>query len=98
MRDLCPLRAPNLASRVLLGEAIVMNPADSSLFNLNETATAIWLAADGRTTLRQIVERDICGDFEVDIEEAISDAEGLLSDLSRHGILLMVPKPAETGI
>ena len=54
-----PKRPANLASRVLKGEAIIMNPADSSLFNLNETATAIWLLYRRRTTsCSEIVERE----------------------------------------
>lgn len=87
IKDVCPLRAPNLASRVLHGEAIIMNPMDSSLFNLNETATAIWLAADGRTTLKQIVERHICPNYEVDFDQALLDAEELTRDLADHAIL-----------
>ena len=88
-----PLRAPNLASRVLHGEAIVMNPADSSLFSLNETATAIWLAADGQTPLRAIVESHICPDYEVAFEQALADAEELARDLAQHAILLLLPEP-----
>jgi hypothetical protein len=94
MSDCYPKRAANLASRVLKGEAIVMNPADSSLFSLNETATAIWEAADGRTTLRGIVEREICPRFEVDPELALRDAEELVRSLAAHGILIPAEEPA----
>jgi len=89
-----PLRAPNLASRVLQGEAIVMNPADSSLFSLNETATAIWLAADGQTDLRRIVETHICPEYEVAFEQALADAEELTRDLAQHSILVLLPEPS----
>jgi hypothetical protein len=89
-----PKRPANLASRVLKGEAIIMNPADSSLFNLNETATAIWLAADGRTTLREIVEREVCPRFEVDAESALRDAEELVQSLAAQSILILAEEPA----
>ncbi len=89
-----PKKAANLAFRVLKGEAIIMNPADSSLFNLNETATAIWQAADGRTTLRQIVEREICPRFEVDPETALRDAEELSHALASASILVLDSEPA----
>lgn len=88
-----PKRAPNLASRVLGGEAIVMNPVDSSLFNLNQTATAIWQAADGRTSLRQIVESEVCPRFEIDAESALRDAEELVQSLAAHSILLVSEEP-----
>ena len=93
MRDQYPKRTANLAARVLEGEVIIMNPADSTLFNLNETATAIWLAADGATTLREIVEREICGTRDVDPEIAMQDAEGLAEALAAHSILILSAEP-----
>jgi coenzyme PQQ synthesis protein D (PqqD) len=87
VRNAYPSRAPNLASRVLDGEAIIMNPADSTLFNLNETATVIWLAADGTRTLQEIVEREVCEHFEIDRETAIVEAEELAAGLAEHSIL-----------
>ena len=94
MKDFYPLRAPNLAARVFNGEAVIMNPADSTLFNLNETATAIWLAADGKTTLREIVERDICPAWDITADAAFEDAEQFARDLAAHSILLLSPEPA----
>jgi cytidylate kinase len=91
--ELFPKRAANLAARVFNGEVIIMNPADSALFNLNETATAIWLAADGKTTLRRIVERDIVPTFDVDPEEALRDAEEFAQSLAEQSILMMQTDP-----
>ena len=48
-------RSSTIAARMLAGEMMVMNSADSTFFTLNEVATAIWQAADGRTPLREIV-------------------------------------------
>ena len=93
MNDIFPLRAPNLAARVFEGEAIIMNPADSTLFSLNETASAIWLAADGSTSLREIVERDICHDSDVDPDTAVADAAEFAHALAAHGILILNEKP-----
>jgi hypothetical protein len=87
VRNTYPVRAPNLASRVLNGEAIIMNPADSTLFTLNETATVIWLAADGTRTLREIVESEVCPQFEIDPEKAILEAEEFAARLAEHSIL-----------
>jgi hypothetical protein len=93
MIEAYPKRAANLAARVFNGEVIIMNPADSALFNLNETATAIWLAADGKTTLKQIVERDIVPAFDVDREEALRDAEEFAQSLAEQSILMMQTDP-----
>ncbi len=46
-------RSSAIAARVLAGEMMVMNSADSTFFTLNEVATAIWQAADGHTPLQR---------------------------------------------
>lgn len=95
MTDCYPRRAPNVPARVFDGEVIIMNPADSSLFNLNETGAAIWLAADGRTSLRRIVERDIVPAFDVDPADALSDADEFVRSLAGNAILLVLTEPEQ---
>ncbi len=90
-------RSPRIAARKLGEEMMIMSGHGSTLFTLNPTATILWQAADGATTLDEIVERRICPEFEVQPEEAIRDAEALAEDLAKHGILLLseqpIPKP-----
>jgi hypothetical protein len=82
-----------IASRQLGGDVIIMSAADSTLFSLNESAASIWLAADGRTRLREIVERVVMEQFEVDCETALRDAEELVTELARHGVLRIAAQP-----
>src|ERR1700690_1327208 len=82
-------RSSAIAARALAGEMMVMNPADSRFFTLNEAATAIFQAADGGTPLREIVRGRICEQFDVDPEQAQADAERFVTELSGHGILLV---------
>ncbi len=70
-----------------------MSAVDSTFFTLNEVATLIWQAADGRTPLSDIVTGKICPEFEVDPEQAGRDAEQFVNDLSQHGILLVSEQP-----
>ena len=72
---------------------MIMSVVDSTFFTLNEVATVIWRAADGHTPLAEIVEREVCGEFEVEPEEAWRDAERFVSELSQHGILLVSEEP-----
>ena len=72
---------------------MVMSAVDSTFFTLNEVATVIWQAADGRTPLSEIVARRICPEFEVDSADAGHDAEQFVNDLSLHGILLVSEQP-----
>jgi hypothetical protein len=81
---------------MLDGETIVMSVSDSSLFTLNEVATAIWNAADGRTSLEDIVRRGICAEFDVEAAEACADAETFCRELAGHGILRVSTEPIET--
>ncbi|MGA2354223.1 MAG: PqqD family protein [Terriglobales bacterium] len=86
-------RSSAIAARALAGEMMVMNSADSTFFTLNEVATAIFQAADGRTPLREIVRDRICEQFEVDPEQAQADAEQFVAELSAHGILKVSSEP-----
>jgi hypothetical protein len=88
-------RSTAIAARKLAGEMMVMNSLDSAFFTLNEVATAIWQAADGRTPLREIVRNAVCEQFEVAPEQAMADAEQFVADLSSHGILLVSDHPME---
>ena len=86
-------RTSQVAARALGGEMMIMSAADSTLFSLNEVATAIWRAADGRTPLEEIVERVICAEFDTTPEQAMQDAEQFVRELSKHGILLVSDQP-----
>lgn len=86
-------RSTTIAARMLAGEMMVMNSLDSTFFTLNEVATVIWQAADGRTPLREIVRHTVCEQFDISPEEAMTDAEQFVADLSTHGILLVSDRP-----
>lgn len=86
-------RSSAIAARLIGGEMMIMSAVDSTFFTLNEVATVIWQAADGRTPLADIVVNRICPEFEVDAEQAGRDAEQFVSELSQHGILLVSETP-----
>ena len=86
-------RSSAIAARLLGGEMMVMSTADSTFFTLNEVATVIWQAADGRTPLAEIVANKICQEFDVDREQAQRGADHFVDELSQHGILLVSDQP-----
>jgi hypothetical protein len=86
-------RSSEIAARRLGNEMMIMSGRDSTLFSLNEVATVIWEAADGLTTLDEIVEHRICQEFDVELAEALRDAEALAEALAKHGIFLLSDKP-----
>ena len=87
-------RSTAIAARMLGGEMMIMSAADSTFFTLNEVATVIWQAADGRTPLSEIVA-GIAREFEVEPEVAGRDTEQFVNDLSQHGILLVTDQSLE---
>ena len=93
MSDTYIARSSAIAARLLAGEMLVMNSADSTFFTLNEVATAIWQAADGKTPLHEIVRDKVCEQFEIDERQAQVDAEQFVTELSQHGILLVSDHP-----
>ncbi len=86
-------RSSAIAARLLGDEMMVMSTADSTFFTLNEVASVIWQAADGRTPLSEIVVDKICQEFDVDQEQAQRGADRFVDELSQHGILLVSDKP-----
>ena len=76
-------RSSAIAARMLAGEMMVMNSMDSTFFTLNEVATAIWQAADGRTPLREIVRNQVCEQFDIEPAQATSIPHRITPDGAR---------------
>ncbi len=86
-------RSKAIAARSLGDEMMVMSATNSTLFTLDEVASAIWRAADGVTPLDQIVANKVCSQYEISPEVALKDAEALVKRLAEHGILLLSDHP-----
>ncbi|MGA7220406.1 MAG: PqqD family protein [Candidatus Sulfotelmatobacter sp.] len=91
-------RSHAIAARMIGGEMMVMSAADSTFFTLNEVASAIWQAADGRTPLSEIVGSKICREFDVAPEPALRGADRFVDELSQHGILLVSDRPLDQSL
>ena len=97
MNTLYIARATNIAARRLGEETMIMSGKDSTLFTLNGVASVIWQAADGQTTLEQIVNDRVCAEFEVEPAAALRDAEELVNGLAAEGILVVSETPIGEG-
>jgi hypothetical protein len=86
-------RSSQIAARLLGNEMVIMSAGDSRVFSLNEVATAIWEAADGRTPLDEIISDRVCANFDVSPQVALEDAEELVQELASQGILLVSNQP-----
>jgi Coenzyme PQQ synthesis protein D (PqqD) len=86
-------RGSKLAARLLGNQTLVMSAPDSTIFTLNEIGSVIWAAADGRSSLRQIVQDKICTEFEIEPEQALADCGEFVSQLAEHGIFILSESP-----
>ena len=93
MADLFVRREARVAARRVAGEVVILAADDSSLYVLNELGSLLWEAADGTTTLRAIVERHVCPEFDVDVETGLRDSETFVRELASHGVLHVAHAP-----
>jgi hypothetical protein len=70
-----------------VGEKIVVLNLDSGrYFSLNGTGSVIWTALMEKARLDEIVDR-ICATFEIDAENARNDAEQMIDEFVRNGLI-----------
>jgi hypothetical protein len=79
-------RNNNTAHRVLDGEGLIMNPADSMLHSLNDVATVIWGFLAGPQKIRDIINR-VMLEFDCDMETAERDVIDFLLAMQKQGLV-----------
>jgi hypothetical protein len=93
MSEVFFIKSGQLAARKVAGEMVILRADDSSLYVLNSVATAVWEAADGRTSLDALVRDVICREFDVDPQIARRDAAEFIVALTEQGILRTSDQP-----
>ena len=86
-------RSRNLATRRLEDETIIMSVRSSTLYTLNESATRIWQAADGQTSIEDIARTVVVEEYEVDYDTALQDILALVRRLADDGLLVVHENP-----
>lgn len=94
MPERCLARNPQTAWRVYDGEAVILLAEDSTLNTLNAVGTLIWEASDGETPVSAIVAR-ICGQFDVEREQAQQDATAFIDKLCQRTLLIASETPRD---
>jgi Coenzyme PQQ synthesis protein D (PqqD) len=82
-----------VAARELDGEMVIMSAVDSTLFTLDDVATAIWKAVDGVTPLHDVIEQRLRAQYDVALDIAVADVESFVEELAGRGILLISDEP-----
>ena len=89
-----PKHAASTASRVIEGQATVVQARESEVHILNPVGTRCWELADGTRSLSEIVAA-ICDEFEVGLAQAQADVEAFVSDLAARDLLMLVEGSAQ---
>lgn len=78
-------RHPNVASRTIDGQEVVIVPSSRKLQMLNEVATRIWALCDGRT-VKEIVDA-ITSEYEVTRTRAMRDVLDFVGEIRKRGMV-----------
>ena len=81
-----PRRRPEIAWRVIDGEAVVVNPRTGLVYPFNPVAARFWELADGARTLDQIVAA-VCEEFDAPQPQVSDDLNTFVEMLLDKGLL-----------
>jgi hypothetical protein len=89
-----PVHTPEVVSRLVDGEAVVVHPRQGMIRVLNPVGARLWELADGRRKVAELVET-IVREYAVDQERARNEVLAFLADLAQRGILVVSAQPDE---
>jgi hypothetical protein len=96
--DQYPIPVPNVVGRVLESdtplqtEAVLVLPDKGKVKVLNELGARIWSLIDGKRSIREIASA-ICGEYEVELEEAEADTLQFMADLAGREVITLSAHP-----
>ena len=91
--DKYPVPHPQVASRIIDGEAIILLPENVQVNVLNTVGSRIWALADGTRSVGEITEV-IVAEYDVTAEEAERDVEEFIQELVDNKMLVLANEKA----
>ena len=82
----CPKRRPDVISRLLDGEMLVLDRRAELIHQLNQTASFVWERCDGQFTLSDIAHQLVHA-FDVDPNVAARDVSAMIIQLQELHLL-----------
>ena len=83
-----PAPHPQVISRTIEGEAVIVLPESGQVGVLNEVGTRVWELADGTRSLEEIVAA-IVEEFEATPERAKQDVDAFVRELVEKKMLIL---------
>lgn len=82
-----PTRRPDLVTRIIDNETVILDQAAGKVHQLNAAASCVWSNCDGTRSQADIAAR-LAATFEISEERALLDAQKALGELQQLGLLL----------
>jgi hypothetical protein len=79
-------RSPHAVSRVVDGEAVIVEPKNGLVNVVNQVGSRIWELLDGQRSVSELT-RIVSKEFDADYETILKDALDFLSDLESKGLV-----------
>ena len=83
-----PVLHPQVATRIIDGEAVIVLPESSQVNVLNEVGSRIWEFIDGTRSVGEITEA-IVAEYEVSTEQAERDVDEFIQELVDSKMLVL---------
>ena len=88
-----PVLHPQVAARIIDGEAVIVLPQNSQVNVLNEVGTRIWELIDGTRSVGGIMEA-IIAEYDVSAEQAEGDVNEFIQELIDNKMLVLADEKA----
>ena len=85
--DNLPRQAPNVVSRQIEDEAVLVHPLQGKVRVLNAVGARVWELADGQRTVAEIAQT-ITAEYDVELPRAQADVLAFCDDLAQAGVLM----------
>ena len=85
--DSLPRQAPNVVSRQIDDEAVLVHPLQGKVRVLNAVGARVWELADGQRTVAEIAQT-ITTEYDVELPRAQADVLAFCDDLAQAGVLM----------
>ncbi len=88
-----PVLHPQVAARIIDGEAVIVLPESSQVNVLNEVGSCIWKLIDGTRSVGEITEA-IVAEYDVTAEQAERDVNEFIQELVESKMLVLSDEKA----
>ena len=85
--DSLPRQAPNVVSRQIDDEAVLVHPLQGKVRVLNAVGARVWELADGQRTVAEIAQT-ITTEYDVELPRAQADVLAFCDVLAQAGVLM----------